>query len=43
MMKNNTGVFMDKGLFIVLEGPDGAGKSTVARLIADYLKKGDTA
>lgn len=30
---------MNKGLFIVLEGPDGAGKSTVARLIADYLEK----
>ncbi|MBN2285506.1 MAG: dTMP kinase [Tissierellales bacterium] len=28
---------MEKGLFIVLEGPDGSGKSTVAKQIAAYL------
>lgn len=27
-----------KGLFIVLEGPDGSGKSTMASMIAEYLK-----
>ncbi len=30
---------MKKGLFIVLEGPDGAGKSTVSKGIAAYLEK----
>jgi dTMP kinase len=30
---------MEKGLFIVLEGPDGSGKSTVAAMIAEYLEK----
>lgn len=30
---------MKKGLFIVLEGPDGAGKSTVSEMIAQYLQK----
>ena len=29
---------MEKGLFIVLEGPDGAGKSTVSDMIAQYLQ-----
>lgn len=28
-----------KGLFIALEGPDGSGKSTIAKLLADYLEK----
>ncbi len=28
-----------KGLFIALEGPDGSGKSTMVRLVGDYLKK----
>lgn len=27
-----------KGLFIVLEGPDGSGKSTMAKMIAQYYK-----
>ncbi len=27
-----------KGLFIVLEGPDGSGKSTMAQMIASYLE-----
>ncbi|MBV1758386.1 MAG: dTMP kinase [Dethiosulfatibacter sp.] len=30
---------MKKGLFIVLEGPDGAGKSTVSEMIAKYLQQ----
>lgn len=29
---------MTKGLFITLEGPDGSGKSTVAKLLYDYIK-----
>lgn len=29
---------MKKGLFIVLEGPDGAGKSTVSNMMAEYLQ-----
>lgn len=28
-----------RGLFIVLEGPDGSGKSTMAEMIGDYYKK----
>lgn len=28
-----------KGKFITLEGPDGSGKSTITRLIGDYLKE----
>lgn len=28
-----------KGLFIALEGPDGSGKSTISRLLGDYLKE----
>jgi dTMP kinase len=29
---------LERGLFIVLEGPDGSGKSTVAEFMAGYLK-----
>jgi dTMP kinase len=29
------------GLFIALEGPDGSGKSTIAKLLGAYLKKKD--
>lgn len=32
-----------KGLFIALEGPDGSGKSTIAKLIGEYLKARDIA
>lgn len=32
-----------KGLFIALEGPDGSGKSTIAKLLGAYLKKKDLA
>lgn len=30
---------MNKGLFIVFEGPDGSGKTTIIKLIEDYLNK----
>ncbi|WP_043934642.1 dTMP kinase [Bacillus sp. EB01] len=30
---------MVKGLFITIEGPEGAGKSTVALMVAEHLKK----
>lgn len=30
---------MKKGLFIVLEGPDGSGKSTASEMIAQYLQR----
>ncbi len=29
---------LDRGLFIVLEGPDGSGKSSLANFMAEYLK-----
>lgn len=28
-----------KGLFIALEGPDGSGKSTITKLLGDYMRK----
>lgn len=37
-MKNNCKNNFNKGIFIVLEGGDGTGKSTQANLIAEYLK-----
>lgn len=30
---------MKKGLFITLEGPDGSGKSTIIKMMEDYLNK----
>lgn len=30
---------MVNGLFIALEGPDGSGKSTISKLLGEYLKK----
>src|SRR6056297_2226536 len=30
---------LKKGLFIVLEGPDGSGKSSIAEFMAEYLKE----
>ncbi len=30
---------MLKGIFITLEGPDGSGKSTIMKMVADHLRK----
>lgn len=30
---------LERGLFIVLEGPDGSGKSSIAEFMAEYLKE----